>query len=346
MKRAGCVSWTARRGALAAVPAVLVALVLGACGGGGADARTLIEQTFANPRQIRSGNVSATLRVRTQGMAQLAGRPIDLRFTGPFDRRGRREIPRFAFVLTAGAAGRPVFTAGATSTGSAGFLSLQGRAYALSAADYASFRRSFERVTQAAAPRGRAPKLAWLRRPQAVGVQDVAGAPAEHVTGDVDLAQLLASIEKDGGQGTPGLSPAQRQELLHAVKDPRLEFWTGEDDHLLRRVKVSFGLALGSGRSAAVSLDYELSALNRPQKISAPAHPRPGAELTARLQAYSRMLQELLGGLGTTASSGSGSGATPTRPADARSRRYARCLQAAGPTDIAAQQRCAALLRR
>lgn len=337
-------------GLLPALAALLLAACGGGAGGGSDDARTLIQQTFANPKEIRSGNVRLSVGIRTQGSGQLDSNPIDLRFDGPFERTGKRSVPRFAFTLTAGAGGGS-FSAGATSTGTAGFLSLQGRDYALPAAQYTAFRRSFAKVARAATSPGKAAKLPWLSDARVAGEEDVTGTPSEHVTGKVDLGKVVDSIEKNRRGGSPGFSPTQRKQVLDAVRDPTFEFWTGKDDHLLRRVKVSFRFAvpaakqaqLAGVRSADISVDYQLSALNEAQQIPTPASPRPISELSAQLQSYAQTLRGLLGGLGQT---GSGGSSTPPPPASGQSRqvqKYAQCLQAAG-NDVAKKQRCAALL--
>lgn len=344
------------RRAIAIVLGLAAALLLVACGGGGggdsSQAQQLVRETFNANKPLDSGKLQVTATIDPHGLQTPTG-PIKLSFAGPFDRgNGTTDVPKFDFTLSAALGGK-TYSAGATSTGTSGYLSLQDTAYSLPASEYASLKKTFSQLQSAAQPKTTQGKLDWLSDPKVVGDADVAGAATTHVTGTVDVPTLLTDVEQ--AQGAQQLSSAQLAQVRDAIKDARFDFYTGKDDHVLRRVTLGFTLdvpqssqaQLGGLSSANVTLDYQVADLNQPQTISAPANPRPISELAPKLQALQQALQALssgsLGsGAGTGTGSGSSGGATPGVSKQAQA--YARCIQAAG-NDVAKQQKCAALLR-
>ena len=93
----------------------------------------------------------------------------------------------------------------------------------------------------------------WLTDPQNAGEAKVGDTDTIKITGGVDVAKLLddvnAALEKasslgvSGAQGVPEkLTEQQRQQVLDAVKDPKVEIYTGKDDKILRRMVVNMGI--------------------------------------------------------------------------------------------------------
>lgn len=124
------------------------------------------------------------------------------------------------------------------------------------------------------------------------------------------------------GQAPRSLTPQQRELITQAVRSARMEVWTGEDDKVLRRLRVEVGYAVpeqareqtGLGQGT-LALELTVSELNEDQEIEAPAN-------------------------ATRAPAAPGGG---TGGEQLGSPEYNRCLQQAGD-DIAAVQQCAQLL--
>ena len=104
------------------------------------------------------------------------------------------------------------------------------------------------------------------------------------------------------------LSPAIVTELGKSIKSAHVDLYTGESDHLLRRLEVSANVSatgqtqalLGGLSTADVKVLLEFSDLNQPQTITAPSNPESPSQLLPALQ-------QLVGALqGATGSSGSG----------------------------------------
>src|SRR3712207_31952 len=85
---------------LSALPVLLAALVLGACGGGdegapsSGDVDALLEQTFSGDKKIESGVVDLKLALDAQGGQQDGA--FDITLAGPFQTQGAKQLPRFA----------------------------------------------------------------------------------------------------------------------------------------------------------------------------------------------------------------------------------------------------------
>jgi hypothetical protein len=344
----------------------LAALLLAACGGGGggggsgssSDAQQLVKETFNASKPLNSGKLQVTATVVPHGLQTDPG-TIKLSFAGPFDRgNGTSDVPKFNFTLGATLAGQ-TYSAGATSTGTSGFLSLQGDSYALPASEYASLKKSFTQLQSVTQPKTTQGQLDWLSDPQVKGDASVAGATTTHMAGSIDMGKLLSSLQKSQGSSssTQQLTDAQISAVNDAIKNPTFDFYTGKDDHLLRRVTLAFTLTIPESQqsqvaglsSADVTLDYQVGDLNQPQTITAPSNPKPITQLAPKIQALQQLLSQLssgsLGsgtGSGSSGSSGSSGGASPGVSQQAQ--KYAQCIQAAA-NDVAKQQKCAALLR-
>ena len=146
-----------------------------------------------------------------------------------------------------------------------------------------------------------------------------------------------------GVQGTQSLptqlTAAQRKQVTDAVKNPKVEIYTGKDDKILRKMVVSLGIVApkdssSPNGSADVKLDYSITNLNEDQKISEPSGAKSFEELTSKLGSLG------LGGLGGGSSSGSGSAAPAN---NANLEKYSKCVTDAG-SDTTKARKCADLL--
>jgi hypothetical protein len=152
---------------------------------------------------------------------------------------------------------------------------------------------------------------------------------------NASLAQASSLGLGSTGQVPEKLTEEQRSQVLAAVKDPRVEIYTGKDDQILRRMVVDLGIEdSGSGTSGTIAFDVSLTDLNEDQDIAEPADAKPFSELLTQF-----------GGLGLGGASGSGDpGAGSGAGASGENlEEYSKCVTDAGQ-DLDKVRDCADLL--
>lgn len=338
--------------------AVVAAVALAACGSGGTSAgqaHSLLNQAFKT-HPVNSGKLTFALAVDTSGSKTLKG-PIALNFGGPFQSLGKGKTPKSDFTLRLSALGRSG-SLGIISTGTKGYVALQGTSYQLPAATFRQFESGLAPVTHSGSL-GKLPNvdfLSWVRNPVVVGQETVAGADTTHVRGGIDVHKMLTDlnsvIHKAPSAGVSGLgsgiSTATIARVAAKVRNPMLDVWVGSSDHTMRKLALNFGVPvtgadstlLGGLRTAHVALTIQYADINQPQTITAPSSPKPFTEFVSKLQGFLQGLEGTLGGsspLSGTGSSGSGSASGQ------KLQRYTQCIRSAGK-DVAKMQRCAAIL--
>jgi hypothetical protein len=295
---------------------VLPAAIVTACGSSSAsseDAQKVMNETFNGEKKVDSGklnlDVSANLQATGLAAQQLKG-PVTLKVSGPFQSRGETELPALDLQLTAGGTGQD-FSAGAISTGDKGYISYQGKDYAVPDKVFRQYKKSFSEQQKKdrnknqldLAALGIDPKK-WLTNPKNEGVEKVAGADTIHVSAGVNVGAFLDDINdllqrtdqlgltKQQKQQLPGkLSSSTKKQIQDSVKKAKLDVFTGKDDKTLRRLElaVSFDLPESLKSQAQgleggdLKLKLELAELNQKQDISAPANARPWSELQQQL---------------------------------------------------------------
>jgi hypothetical protein len=334
---------------------VLPALVAAGCGSSGAgDTGTaaLLKDTFSGGKTVKSGKLDVSLGFQAQGLPTLTG-PIAFKLTGPFASQGAGKLPKFDFALDIAAGGQTI-QAGATSLGDHGFIKLGGRAYTVDKALFEQFRTGYEKSQRASKGKdsnssfkalGISPS-SWLKDARKAGKADVGGTSTFHITSGVDVPRFLADVDRLLGkaknlgagatQGVPqGISDKVRTAIERSVKSARVDVYTGEKDHALRRIALRVSLVVpkdvqktaGGLTSGELRFDLTLADLNADQSIPEPKGARPLSELQQALAALT---------------GGSASSSSSTPPASGSST-YEDCVQKAG-TDIAKVQQCAALV--
>jgi hypothetical protein len=311
--------------AVALTAVIFCAWLISACGGASGSAESLLQDTFSGHTQIESGNVNLSFTLGASGQSA-ATKSLAVQLSGPFENSGAGKLPRFALQLQLSAAGHPL-GAGATSTGSALFVQLAGTWFSTPDTTYRALEEGYAQATKRASTakvRSTFSSLGiepghWLSNPTKVGATTVAGVQTVHLTASVDIPAFLADVSKLSQAGStlglaspvPGssgsLSPTLVTELAKSIKSAHVDVYTGQDDHLLRRLEVTATVTgtsqtqaiLGGLSSAEIKVLLEFSDLNKPQTISAPANPQPPSQLLPALQ----QLVGLLRGVG---SSGSG----------------------------------------
>jgi hypothetical protein len=353
----------------------LVACGSSSSGGSSADPSSLLKETFAGSHRINSGTLNLTLTIDPTGSSTLSG-PIRLSFGGPFQSRGTGKLPQSNFNVSVSAMGK-TGSLGILSTGSSGYVTLQGTSYQLPKATFQKLESSFSQLGASGGNANSSSTLSklgiqpldWLVDPTVVGTENLGGTATTHVRANVNVAAFLNDINtflrKASSLGVPktsvvsaGLSPATRSEVAKEVKNPTFDVWTGNDDKTLRKMSIGVLLpvsgqastVLGGMRSADIGLSMQYSNLNQPQTITAPKNVRPYSEFTRKVQSFVQSLQGSLGSSAlpgssaATGSSGSGSGSAGAGISSSV-KRYSRCVAVAG-SDIAKMQRCADLLNR
>jgi hypothetical protein len=342
--------------------AVLLSLLAGvafgvaACGGGddgsgdqasaSTDVNELLTQTFSGSKQVKSGILDLKLQLEAKGgSSQLEG-PVTIRLSGPFESRGGGELPRFHLEASFEGAGQSI-NAGATSTGDKGFISFQGTDYAVEDQVFNQFKAGFEQAQkqgggkrQSFASLGMDPRK-WLTDPQNEGDAKVGDDDTIKITGGVDVARLLDDVNNalekasslglgNTGQVPEKLTQAQKREIVAAIKDPRVEIYTGKADKIMRRMVVKLGVDDKSSKTTGnVSFDVSIVDLNKDQDISAPENAKPFSDLLGQLGSLG------LGG-GASAPSASGQSSEDLE-------KFSKCLEEAG-NDTDKARKCADLL--
>jgi hypothetical protein len=358
-------------------------LALSACGSSGSsgNASTLLNQTFSGPHAVNSGNLSFSITVNPSGSSTLRG-PITLSFGGPFQSLGKGKLPASNFSISIGALGRSG-SLSILSTGTNGYVTLQGTSYQLPAATFQKLESSFAQVTASGGGSGSGTlsklgisPLRWLTNPSVVGKETVGGVDTTHIRAGIDVNAFLkdfstvlqraSSLGVSGASSLKGgISDSTRARIAASVKNPSFDVWTGNSDKTLRRLALSLTVPvtgqisglLGGLTSAQIGMDMKYASLNQPQTITAPTALHPFSEFTTKLRSFLSSVQSAgagaLSGAGSTgtgtlpnatgAGAASGAGTTGTSGASSSVQRYSACLQAAGQ-DVTKMQNCASLL--
>jgi hypothetical protein len=365
--------------ALLALVAGAAVLALVACGSSSTpDARSLLNQTFSGTHAVNSGNLSFSLTVNPSGSSTLRT-PITVSFGGPFQSLGKGKLPASNFSISIGAQGRSG-SLSILSTGTSGYVTLQGTSYQLPAAAFQKLESSFAGITSSgggSAGSGALSKLGikplqWVTNPSVVGKESVGGVNTTHIRAGIDVNALLKDmstiLQRASTLGVTGASTlaggipdATRTRIAATVKNPTFDVWTGDSDKTLRQLTLNLTVPvsgqistlLGGLSSARIGMNMKYANLNQPQTITAPTNLRPFSEFTTKLRSLLGAVQGAAGaatgaGSGSASGSGSGSGsATPAAPSTSGTssavQRYSNCLQAAGQ-DVAKMQSCQSLL--
>lgn len=335
--------------------ALVAAVAIAACGSGGsssASARRLLQQTFGGHHTVNSGVLSFSLTLTPSGSG--ASTPISLSLDGPFQSRGAGKLPESNFEIAIDALGHHG-RLGLISTGASGYVTLDGAAYQLPAADFQKLASGFSGVGTGSG--GGLSKLGidplhWVSNPTVVGTATVAGASTTHIRAGVNVASLLSDLNRflhsasstAGSQIPSSISAATRQKIEKAVSKPVVDVWTGTSDHTLRKLSLSLEFpirgqlssSLGGVTSAALAMHLQYADLNQPQTISAPTDVQPFSSFESKLEG---ILEQAVG---TTSASGSGSGGSSGAVVTGLGK-YTTCIQKAGG-DVVKMQKCAPLL--
>jgi hypothetical protein len=360
--------------------AVVAAVALTACGSSASSnsssssgsAQSLLKQTFSSGHTVKSGVLGFGLTMTPTGSSTLTT-PITLSLTGPFQSRGSGKLPSSDFTIGISALGKQG-SFGVISTGTSGYVTLEGASYQLPQADFQRLEQSFSSVESSSGAGASSPGLSelginplhWLTNPSIVGTETVSGTSTTHIRAGVDVSVLLSDLNKflaktakttSQTSGIPtSIPPATESKIAAAVKNATVDVWTGKSDQTLRKLAINLTLPvtgqastlLGGLSSAGIELSLQYSKLGQTQSIPTPGNVQPYSGFTAKVRSIVQQLEGSLGaaGLGSgaasTSTSTSGS-AAPGSAAPANVSKYTKCIQQASG-DVTKMQKCASLL--
>ena len=189
-------------------------------------------------------------------------------------------------------AGAKTQTAGATWTGEKGYAKLDGKTYEIPGLFVQQLGAGLE---QPGSPLAWLDVSKWVTNPRNEGLADVGGVQTVKIAGGADVAAVLADAEKFsaslgslqmlGGKGL-SLTQADRRQALNAVKDSKVEVYTGAEDSILRRLVFSATI-----EDKPVVLDLTLTKVGEDVSITEPQGARPFSELMQQFQGHADALK-------------------------------------------------------
>ena len=365
---------------LIALLSLLAAAALIAACGGGSDSSSespqkVLDQTFSgNNEKVNSGKIDLSLKVDVKGDQSAT---LDASVSGPFENEGANKVPKLDLDVSANGSGDGAFSfdGGLTSTGDAAFVNYKGTDYEVDQRLFDQFKQQIEQAAgQQTQNQGSAKALLkslGIEDPKQLltnlsneGTTDVEGTDTTHISGDVDVNRLVDGIKNLastagalgalGGSSSSIPSGDQLDQIKEAVKTAHFDLYSGNDDHILRRLTLDLKIEPPSGSTSSVDVNFDvtLSGVNESQTIEAPSNPKPFSELLSALGVPASALDQLgsLGGLGAGSGSSSGDGSSLVTPGGSGSgsstdtgqaKKYLQCLSQA--TSAADLQKCQSL---
>ncbi|MGI9019524.1 MAG: hypothetical protein ACR2G3_02290 [Solirubrobacterales bacterium] len=357
--------------------ALTAPLAIAACGGdddgggGDGDPQEVIDATLNNEEQITSGvmDLSVDASAGDQGTFTLS-------LNGPFqgvedDPSALPQLDLTASVSGEGAGQSVDFEGGLVITEDNAFVEYAGDTYEVGTETFASFKESFasassqaeeetggdaaasfqEGCEQAIEAQGGDPSACdfdiagWFTDLANDGTEDVGGTDAVHVSGNVDVEQMLDDIVGLASSipNSQEVEQAEIDQAKDAITEASFDLYSGAEDDLLRGLDLNVTLDPSAVESAAPvpveSLDFGISfnfsEVNEDQTIEEPADAKPLDELLGQvgLGGFGALggLEGLDGaGIDLGGGAGGGAGAAPPIPGGGSSDAYLECVTAAG----------------
>ncbi|MET0206725.1 MAG: hypothetical protein ABWY97_07670 [Thermoleophilaceae bacterium] len=138
----------------------------------------------------------------------------------------------------------------------------------------------------------------WLRKVASEDGGEIDGVETTHLSADVDAAAAIAQIAQamaDAGQLGASPLPDAAQRLGGLLSGAELEVWVGKDE-IIRRLTFELSGKGDANRPVDMDLRLELSGVNEPQDVSAPAKLEsnlPGGQ-------YGQFAQGVVAGVGSS----------------------------------------------
>jgi hypothetical protein len=366
----------ARRGRSFSLPitACLVAIAVAACGGssspqtsdpgvstggGSAQARQILKQTFGGQHPIKSGTMNVQLTLTPAGSTLVKG-PVTLSIGGPFQSNGSGKIPDSDYTINANFEGHTIKLQ-LISAGGHGYITVDKNSYQLPAADYQRLESGVTSISGHSDKSSTIGKLGidpmnWLSDAQVAGSASIDGTATTKVTATVNTTQLVSAFKKvlsnssslglgSGGKVPTSLTPSELGQIAETIGHPKFSLWSANSDHSLRRLQVTDQLSVNGeiasaiGGLSGVGVDFSLGYgdLNQPQTITAPTDLKPYSQFQSKLTQLESALEYIVlaSESGGSSSSGSTTGSGASNP------KYTQCLQQAG-SNVTKLQKCQA----
>jgi hypothetical protein len=307
----------------ASLVALCVPLAIAGCGGddeSDADPQEVVEATLNNDETVTSG----VLNLSFDGSAGDQG-SFELSLSGPF--QGVEDDPTALpqLDLTASASGEGAgqsmeFEGGLVVTEDNAFVEYGGDAFEVGTDTFSTFKDSFEEAAsqgatgeagedgeedagqsfregceQAIEAQGGDPAAcdfdvsAWFTDLSNEGTEDVEGAEAVHISGDVDVSTMLDDLV-GLSESVPNAAPVEQAQLdqaEEAIQEASFDLYSGVDDDLLRKLDLNVVLDASQLESATpvpvetveFGMSVGISDVNEDQTIEAPSDTKPIDEL-------------------------------------------------------------------
>ena len=310
------------------VALTLAALPIAGCGGDDEasddDPADVLEATFNNDTTIESGVIDLTFDLAAEGDM---GGGLTANVTGPFvsDPENPNGIGQLDLDVTAtgdGAAAETLgdFEAGLTVTEDNLYVNYGGTDYELGTEAFtqlqeqqeaaagetegedtaSSFREGCEQAIEAQDGDPAACDFdvtAWFSDLSNDGTEDLGGADATHISGALDVEQMLTDLFQLGASvpgATGGVDPAliapQLGQISEAVSGATFDVYSATEDDTLRGLDFALELdaaALGGAaagvESAGLDFSLEISEVGEEQTVEAPADAQPIEDLAGQL---------------------------------------------------------------
>jgi hypothetical protein len=305
--------------------AIASAVAIAACGGGGhakkaASVKTspaaLVSQTFSASNTINSGRVALAVTLALDGVKQLGGKPVTLDVSGPFQRGAGNDISTDLSATVQAASSTA--NIGLDKVGKKLYLGLAGTFYALPVSSTAKPSAGATGAEGMLSALGIDPKT-WLTDPHIVGTESVGGVSTEHLTAQINVANVLNDVSKLVSSATGSTGAGTSSDTLalieSAITSAQVDVYTGVADHIVRRFDLAIAFtvpqiaasALGGLTGGSLKLDVTLTELNQPQTITAPANTQPSSKLlngVFALESQFGSLASLFSGISSGSSTG------------------------------------------
>jgi hypothetical protein len=332
--------------------------------GSTANAPTLRE-AFSGKHTVKSGKIELSLDLVPSGSSILTA-PVKIAFGGPFQAGAKGELPKSDFTVDASAQGHSGKLS-IVSTGSAGYVTVDGVSYQLPASSYSKLKDGLSSVSGSSSTSSGSSMLtrlgidplSWLTDPRVVGQATVSGVQTNLVTATINVRGLLRDLDKlvskastlgvsQAGKLGAGLSASEQSRIAAHIKSPDFDVWVGAGDQMLRKLVVGVTVpvtgtlhkSLGGLTSVQITLTLQYSDINQPQTVDAPTDVQPYSQFQQKIAS---VLETVEGGLVQDGLSGTSTTSLGASNLSGVDKRYSECIiKAAG--NVAKQQQCTALL--